>query len=78
MTNTKGGADMTLTTAMIAAELNTTPKTLRKFLRSENSGIESVGKGARYAFEKKQIRGLKSRFEKWESAQNANLETDSE
>ena len=61
----------TITTTELATELDTTPRTLRKFLRSDESGIEGVGKGARYSIERKQIRTLKSRFAKWSEAQAA-------
>lgn len=60
-----------ITTGELAIELNTTPRNLRKFLRSEESGIASVGKGSRYSIEKRNIRSLKTRFEKWESARIA-------
>lgn len=78
----KGVPLMTMTTAEIAQECATTPKTLRKFLRAD-SKIESVGKGSRYSIDRKDLRGLKTRFEKWNAAQiaarNAKLEnTDSE
>lgn len=56
-----------LSTAEVATALETTPRTLRKFLRSDASPIASVGKGSRYAIEKKHLRSLKARFAKWES-----------
>jgi len=56
-----------LTTADLATALDTTPRTLRKFLRSDASGIEGVGKGARYTIEAKQVRSLRSRFAKWDA-----------
>lgn len=57
-----------LTTAEVAASLNTDPRTLRKFLRSNDSGIESVGKGKRYSITAAQVRSLRSKFTKWETA----------
>lgn len=57
----------TISTADLAAALETTPRTLRKFLRSDASGIDSVGKGSRYAIEKREVRSLKGRFAKWET-----------
>lgn len=57
-----------MTTAEIAADLNTTPRTLRKFLRSADSGFDSVGKGSRYAIEKKHMRSLTKRFNDWQAA----------
>lgn len=60
-----------LTTAEVAAELDTDPRTLRKFLRSDASPLDSVGKGSRYAIEKRSIRSLRSKFAKWDEARNA-------
>lgn len=60
----------TQTTAALAAELDTTPRTLRKFLRSSDSGIESVGKGSRYALpaSKREVDALRKRFADWTAA----------
>jgi hypothetical protein len=44
-------AKISYTSATLAAELGTSAKALRVFLRSEASGVESVGKGGRYALE---------------------------
>lgn len=57
-----------LTTREIAEELDCTPKTLRKFLRSDfrDRGIAIPGKGSRYSIARKELRGLKSRFGKWQ------------
>lgn len=62
---------MTNTTADIAAALDTTPRTLRKFLRSDASGIAPVGKGARYALPstKRDIAKLTKNFNAWAEAQ---------
>ena len=68
-----------LNTQEIAAEFGISPKTLRKFLRSDSRerGIATPGKGQRYSIPRKELRGLKSRFEKWQIAQNAkNAETE--
>lgn len=63
----------TLTTAELAAELGTTPRTLRKFLRSDarsrNAGDTLPGKGSRYAIERKAVKGLNARFIKWQAAE---------
>lgn len=65
-------AATTLTTTEVAAELGTDPRTLRKFLRdSRGEGKAVVGKGARYSFEKREIRSLKSQFGKWLAAREA-------
>lgn len=55
------------TTTTLAAEFETTPRTLRKFLRSPESGIESVGKGSRYALPtaKREVASLRKRFDAW-------------
>jgi len=59
-----------LNTTEAALELETTPRTLRKFLRSPEGFDQKVGKGQRWSIEKKQMRSLKSRFSKWQIAQN--------
>jgi len=62
----------TITTAELAAELNTTPRELRKFLRSDQ-GPGKVGKGARYALpgSKREIGALAKKFAKWDEARTA-------
>lgn len=62
---------MTITTADAATALATTPRELRKFLRSDASKIESVGKGARYALkgDAKSITALRKRFDAWRATQ---------
>lgn len=69
---------MTMTTAALATEFDTTPRTLRKFLRSADSGIESVGKGSRYALPsgKRDITALKKRFTAWDEARTAAAATE--
>lgn len=65
----------TITTAELATELDTTPRTLRKFLRSDarsqGKGDTLPGKGSRYAIERKAVKGLASRFSKWQAAEAA-------
>lgn len=58
----------TLTTTELAAELDTTTRTLRKFLRDDAKG---VGKGSRYAIEKREVRSLAKRFAAWIDAREA-------
>lgn len=60
-------AKITYTTATLSAEVDTTPKELRKFLRSDLSGIEKVGKGGRYSldFTATQLKSLKKNFAAW-------------
>jgi predicted transcriptional regulator len=60
-----------LTTAEVAEALETTPRTLRKFLRSDANKIAPVGKGHRYSIAAGQVRTLRSQFAKWTAAQDA-------
>lgn len=57
-------ATTTLTTAQVAAELATTPRELRKFLRDQGA---SVGKGSRYALPgtKREMTALAKKFAAW-------------
>ena len=66
-------AKITYTTATLSAELDTTPKELRKFLRSDLSGIEKVGKGGRYSLEftATQIKSLAKKHGEWLAATEA-------
>lgn len=61
------------TTTALATEFDTTPRTLRKFLRSPESGIESVGKGSRYALPsaKREVAAMRKRFVAWDEARTA-------
>lgn len=61
----------TMTTADLAAQLDTDPRTLRKFLRSDASPVESVGKGKRYSLPatKAAISDFSKKFDAWKSAQ---------
>lgn len=67
---------MSMTTTDLATEFETTPRTLRKFLRSDESGIESVGKGSRYALpsSKREVGALRKRFTAWDEARKAPVE----
>lgn len=66
------GMIIMMTTTELATSLDTTPRELRKFLRSDASGIESVGKGSRYALPstKRDIARLTTRFTEWQDARN--------
>ena len=63
----------TITTTELATELDTTPRTLRKFLRSDAKARNAAtpGKGSRYAIEKREVRALAKRFAAWGEAQAA-------
>ncbi len=68
----------TMTTTDLAADFECTPRELRKFLRSDASGIESVGKGSRYALpgSKREVTALKKRFAAWSEAKATPAEED--
>lgn len=61
------------TTAEVAEKFNTSPRTLRKFLRADAKAQDAAdtlpGKGSRYAIEGKALAGLKKRFAAWQVAQ---------
>lgn len=63
----------TLNTTELATEFETTPRELRKFLRSDaaDHDAETPGKGARYSIERREVRSLKKRFDAWTAARNA-------
>lgn len=69
---------MSMTTTELATAFETTPRTLRKFLRSPESGIESVGKGSRYALPsgKREVNAMRKRFSAWDEARKAPLTDD--
>lgn len=55
------------TTASLAATLDTTPRELRKFLRSQDRG---VGKGSRYSLDlnARSIATMRKEFDAWRAA----------
>lgn len=61
------------TTAEVAEKFETTPRTLRKFLRADaraNDKADALpGKGSRYAIEGKQLAAMKKRFNAWKAAE---------
>lgn len=63
------------TTTTLAAEFDTTPRTLRKFLRATDMG---VGKGSRYSLPtaKREVAKMKKQFNAWQEAANAKKATD--
>jgi phage antirepressor YoqD-like protein len=64
-----------MTTTELAATLDTTPRTLRKFLRAQGAG---VGKGSRYALPstKRDINTLTARFTAWNDARTPSTDDD--
>lgn len=72
-----------ITTADAAEALDTTPRTLRKFLRADAKarGTETPGKGSRYSLkgDAKSLAAMKKRFIAWSEAEAAKrAETDNE
>lgn len=61
----------TMTPKEIALAWGTTPRTLRKFLRSqaEVKGTETPGKGGRWAIEARKVASLKKGFDAWKATQ---------
>jgi hypothetical protein len=61
------------TTTEVAEKFETTPRTLRKFLRADareaGKGDTLPGKGARYAIEGKDLAGMRKRFKVWVAAE---------
>lgn len=55
---------MQYTSIQAAAEIGTTPKLLRRFLRSNDSWI-NAGNGGRYSFTESEMKSLKLQFKKW-------------
>lgn len=50
----------------VAAEWDTTPRTVRKFFREM---IDAVGRGNRYALTPGEVKKLAAKFDKWVAAQ---------
>jgi len=67
---------MTLTPKELAVRFNTDPRTLRKFLRSEDGKGMRVGKGQRWAIEAREAKSLKRRFDAWDARRTQNATTD--
>lgn len=61
------------TTAQVAAKLDTSPRNLRKFLRSAQGFDAKVGKGSRWGIEAKEMRSLTKRFTAWTAANDAKV-----
>lgn len=61
------------TTTQVAEKFDTTPRTLRKFLRADargaGKGDSLPGKGSRYAIEGKDLAPLGKRFRAWQAAE---------
>lgn len=61
-----------MNTTEFAAELNTTPRNARKFLRAEarSNDLPIPGKGSRWDIAKKDMPKLRRRFAAWTKAQD--------
>jgi len=61
-----------MNTTEVASELNTTPRNLRKFLRSNAraNDLPIAGKGSRWTIEKKELASLRKKFTAWQAAQD--------
>ena len=60
-------APTTLTTQEVAKRLKTDPRTLRRFLRSQESPIRAVGQGNRYGVQAPQVKALNRAFKTWQT-----------
>lgn len=54
-----------VSTTELAEELETDPRTLRRFLRSESSPVENVGKGKRYVLDTAAVKLIRKQFAAW-------------
>jgi hypothetical protein len=65
----------TITVKELATELDTDPRTARKFLRKVTPAENHPGKGGRWEIERKALAGLRKQFTKFE-AEKATPEVD--
>lgn len=54
-----------VSTTELAEELETDPRTLRRFLRSESSPVENVGKGKRYVLDNRTLKLVQKQYAVW-------------
>lgn len=59
-----------LSSKIVASELGTEPRTLRRFLRDDPT-YRNAGSGGRYAFTEKDLPTLRKRFGKWQDGVEA-------
>lgn len=57
----------TINVQELATELDTDPRTARKFLRKVTPADAQPGKGGRWAIERRDLRSLKAKFAKFEA-----------
>lgn len=60
----------TITPKELAVKLDSDPRTVRKFLRSDAGFNATVGKGQRWAIEARQVASLRKRFNAWVAAKS--------
>lgn len=58
----------TLNTAQAAEKLDTTPRELRKFLRSITEKDSQPGKGSRWTLEAREVTKMRKQFNEWKAA----------
>lgn len=58
----------TLNTAQAAEKLETTPRELRKFLRSVTEKDSQPGKGSRWTLEAREVNKMRKQFNEWKAA----------
>lgn len=68
----------TRTAKEVALQFETTPRNLRKFLRSKDGLNTRVGKGNRWSIEAKDVRKLRKSFDAWEAAKAEKATEDAE
>lgn len=56
----------TLNITELSEQLDTTPRTARKFLRAVTDKEDQPGKGGRWQIEKRDVRGLVKKFQTWQ------------
>jgi hypothetical protein len=63
----------TITPKEFAAKVESDPRTVRKFLRTcaRAAGVETPGKGSRWAIEAKDVRKLSTAFKRWNETNTA-------
>lgn len=65
-----------ITVNELAEQLETSPRTARKFLRSITPKDEQPGKGKRWSIEKREIRGLVKKFAHFQTEHMRGLNED--
>ena len=71
--NTRTLAESIIGEDEVEANAKAATRTLRKFLRDETSGVDSVGKGGRYTIDLKaaELKAMRKRYTDWAAKQEA-------